>query len=273
MTKDMILIIGGGSMGFAIASGIAQKDKNKKSQIIFAEKKKDRIKFLKKYKFQVFEDHIYTLKKYDKSIKIIILAIKPNELNDVLEQAKSYIPLNAVIVSILAGTTIKKLSLKLSKYQPISRVMPNTPAKINEAMSAITFNKYVKEQQKKNIIKVFQSIGQVIEVQEKYFDLVTSVSGSGPAYFCYFIECMVNAGEKLGLPYDTAYKLALQTSYGTSALLLKNNLTPKALREMVTSKKGTTEAALNIFQNSNFYNIIEKAISQANKRAKELSKL
>lgn len=260
-------------MGFSIASGITQKSRNKKSQIIIVEKNKDRANFLRRNKFKVFEDHLYTLKRYKNNIEFIILAIKPNELADVLSETKDFISTRTTVVSILAGTTINKLSLKLQKKQPIARVMPNAPAKINEAISAITFNKHVKKEQKKNIIKIFQSIGEVIEVSEKHFDLITSVSGSGPAYFCYFIECIVNAANKFGLDRDIAYKLALQTSYGTSALLLRNNLSPKTLREMVTSPKGTTQAALNVFQSSSFYNIIKKAILAAKKRAKELSKI
>ncbi len=260
-------------MGFAIASGITQKSRNKKSQIVIVEKNKDRVNFLRRNKYKVLEDHIYTLKKYKNNIEFIVLAVKPNELDKVLNEAKGFISTRTTVISILAGTTINKLSSKLSRNHPIARVMPNTPAKINEAISAITFNKFIKKEQKKNIIKIFQSIGEVIEVPEKHFDSITSVSGSGPAYFCYFIECIINATKKLGLNEDIAYKLALQTSYGTSALLLRNNISPKALREMVTSPKGTTQAALNVFQNSSFYNTIEKAILAAKKRAKELSKI
>ncbi len=274
MGKDLILLIGGGNMGLAIASGIAKQHKELKSRILISEKKKERLIYIKKAGFKVFKNHIDVLTKYKHNIKVIILAVKPSELDSVLSETSKIIYKRAVIISILAGTTIKKLSSRLPLHQPICRIMPNTPAKIGEGISAITFNRYLNKKQKDFIKDIFESVGKTVEIAEKHFDLITAISGSGPAYFCYFMECLIKAAKKHGLSDTTAKKLVIQTSFGSSALLLRDTmLNPELLRQMVTSPKGTTEAALNVFKNRGFYTIIERAVGKAKQRAKELSKL
>ena len=117
----------------------------------------------------------------------------------------------------------------------------------------------------------FKDLGKTIELNENKFNLVTALSGSGPAYFCYLIESLINSATKLGLKKEYASKMVLQTAFGTSILLAKKNITPESLRKMVTSQKGTTEATINILSKDNFQNTILKAVNAASNRAKELS--
>ena len=151
--------------------------------------------------------------------------------------------------------------------------MPNTPCQIGEGISALTFNKSVTKERKNIVKQIFISIGKTVEVNESSLDVVTAVSGSGPAYFCYFVESMINSSKRLGLNQKLANELVLQTAKGTLLLLDKINLAPEKLRKSVTSKKGTTEAALKIFQKNNLDKIILSGIKAAKERSVELGNL
>lgn len=266
-----LLIIGGGTMGFAIASGIVSKNIYKKDDVIFIENKIKRIKLLKAYKYNVFNNLSTITTNNKKYIKVIILAVKPSDISKILPVLKA-LNFKGIIISILAGIKIQSISSKLSKRQPIARVMPNTPCQVGEGMSVLTFNKYVTKSQKKLVENIFNSIGRTLKLNEKYFDLVGAVNGSGPAYFCYLIESLIQGSSKLGLSKQNASKLVLQTALGTISLLNKKNITPEELRKGVTSKKGITEAALKVFKRMNFNNIVLKAISKAQHRSIELGR-
>lgn len=254
-------------MGYAIACGIARKKVYSKNDIIFIEKKINRIRFLKKSKYRVFQEPQHVINQFDKNIKAVIIAVKPNDVRKTLITLKKYISKNVLVLSIAAGTKINKISSLLHKHQPIARVMPNTPCQIGEGMSILTYNKYATKDQKKEANKIFQSIGKTIELNENKFDIVTAISGSGPGYFCYFVESLIESAKNIGLEEKKCVDLVLQTGLGTMLLLTKTNLTPKALREAVTSKKGTTEAALKVFQRCNLKKIIYNALSAAKKRS------
>lgn len=269
----MLLIVGGGNMGFAIAKGIIKKGLYEKQNIIFIETKFERMKFLQKNKFFVSNNLNKTIKRHKNRLDAILIAVKPQDLQNALINTKKTIHKKIVLVSILAGTKIKTISSLSNQNQPIARVMPNTPSQVGYSMSVVTFNKHVKEKQKETIHKIFKSIGDVIELSESKFNLTGAINGSGPAYFCYLIECLVSAARKLGISEKIAYKLALQTGLGTFYLLSHTNLTPKELRDAVTSKKGITEAAFKIIQKKGFQDIIYLAIKAAMKRSEELEKL
>lgn len=272
MVTKKILIIGGGNMGLAIASGIIKKGLITKQNILFIEKKSKRIGFLKKKGYCVNNDLINIIIKNKKSMGAIILAIKPGDFNELMAILKKSTLKNILVISILAGVKIKNIELHLGKSQPIARIMPNTPCQIGEGISALTFNRSVTKKRKDTVRKIFTAIGEIVEVNENSFDLITAVSGSGPAYFCYFIESMINSSKKLGLNQNLSNKLVLQTVMGTLLLLKKTNLAPDKLRETVTSKKGTTEAALKIFQKKGLDKIIFSGIKAGKERSIELGK-
>ena len=267
MAMKNLLIIGGGNMGLAIASGIIKKGVLSKKNIFFVEKNPERVNYLKKKKYFISNN----LNKED--IEAVILAVKPNDFNESMAALKKSIPKNTLVISILAGVKIKDIEQHLGKKQPIARVMPNTPCQIGEGISALTFNKNVTEKRKDTVRKIFTAIGKTVEVNENRLDIITAVSGSGPAYFCYFIESIVSAGNKLGLNQKLSNELVLQTAKGTLLLLSKNNLAPEKLRKSVTSKKGTTEAALKTFHKKSLGKIIFSGIQAAKERSIELGKL
>lgn len=265
------LVIGGGNMGYAIASGIITTKCFKKQDISFIEKDPKKTRFLKLNGFNVYNNLEQSSK--DENYRIVLLAVKPKDIQEVCKKLKKTIRKNTLVVSIAAGVKIKKLSLGLNPTTPITRIMPNIPCQIGEGMSVIATNKYVSTDQKKIIRKIFNSIGKTSVMDEKYFDLVTALSGSGPAYFCYLIEALISAGIKFGINNAVSNELVLQTALGTILQLQKQKLHPKTLRERVTSPKGTTEAALTTLDKNNFHSIIYMAIKSATNRAKELSKI
>lgn len=245
-------------MGLAIARGILKKKLYKKSDIIGIETKK--------------ESAPQAVKIYNKKLSAIILAVKPKDIDDILIKIKNIVSQDTVIVSIAAGINIKRLSNLLLKNQPIARIMPNTPCQISEGMSVITFNKFVSKAQRKTITTIFKSIGKTVKAKESQFDLIGAVNGSGPAYFCYLIESMIKSGTRLGLNKKITEEMVLQTAFGTTLLLSMRKLTPQALRESVTSKKGITEAALKVLKKRNFDSIVHSAILAAKNRSVELGK-
>lgn len=254
-------------MGYAIAKGITKNGIINKKNIIIIEKNKERVDLLKKEKYKVFNAF-----GENKNLQAAIIAVKPGDITQTLNELKNIISKKLLIISIAAGVTIKKLSNLLNNTQPIARVMPNTPAQIGEGMSVITFNKYVSKSQRDLTDKIFNSLGKVLELNEDSFDLVTAISGSGPAYFCYLIECLINTAKKLGMKNKTVEELVLQTGFGTLKLLESGNINAETLRRNVTSPGGTTEAALKVLYKNQFDDIVFNAIKAAKDRCKELSK-
>ncbi len=268
-----LIIIGGGNMGFAIASGISKKGLFSNRSILFIEKKSERVNYLKRMGYFASNDLIKTIVKERKLVEVVILAVKPGDFNDSITLLKKSVQKNTLVISILAGVKIKSLEFHLGKKQPIARIMPNTPCQIGEGISALAFNRNVTGKRKDKVRKIFASIGKTIEINENSFDLITAISGSGPAYFCYFIESMIDSGKKLGLNQKLSNKLILQTAKGTLLLLDKNNLSPNELRKSVTSPNGTTEAALKTFQKKGLAKIIFSGINAAKERSIELGRL
>ena len=199
--------------------------------------------------------------------EIIILAVKPQHITQLSTQLISHISANSTIVSILAGVTTDTIHSLLGITQSI-RVMPNTPAMIGKSASAL----FATAEQHPVVEQIFQSIGYATWVEkESDIDIVTALSGSGPAYFFSFFEAMIATATNMGLDRHTATQLCLHTAIGAGELALATSEDLATLRENVTSKGGTTEAALQSFTHDEMGLIIEQAMQSAYKRALELS--
>lgn len=204
------------------------------------------------------------------SADIIILAIKPQEMSSVLEEIFAVVPEGKAVVSIAAGITLSYLSARL-KTRKIVRIMPNTPALVQEGMSVMSMCECIHDKDIALIRDIFMSIGRLLTLPEKYMDAVTALSGSGPAFIAYFVEAMIEGGIGRGLSEDDANALVVQTLLGT-ARLLDSGISPSKLREMVTSPKGTTAAGLMVFEEKCLKEIVVAAIAAATERAKALGK-
>ena len=204
----------------------------------------------------------------------LLVAVKPQVLKDILaplaDQLQSTRPL---IISIAAGITEPLLNTWSGGQQAIVRCMPNTPALLQEGATALYANSNVTEQQKHLAESILSAVGLTLWVEkESQLDAVTAVSGSGPAYFFAFIEAMQAAGEKLGLSSEQAKQLTIQTALGAARMASESTEEPSVLRERVTSKGGTTAAALQSFTDSGLSDIVDSALSAAHARSIELGK-
>ncbi len=199
-----------------------------------------------------------------------MLAVKPQSLPEVMEGLKGCIDSNTLVLSIVAGVRIGTIAQGLA-HERIVRCMPNTPAKIGYGMSAWTATAKVSEEQKAQARAVLGGMGREIYFSdEEYLDAATAVSGSGPAYVFLFAEAMIDAAVKIGLSPEEAAEMVSQTLLGAAHLMQEAEESPAELRCNVTSKGGTTEKALQVFNEGNLTGLVEDAIQAAYRRAKEL---
>ena len=266
LTNKCIGFIGVGVMGSSIIKSLLMKSITS-DQICIADKSPEKLEQLKsQYQVEVKE-----IAPIGKSCNVIFLAVKPQDLADVLNELKQTIQPETLVISIAAGKTIKFIEDQLQSNNSVIRAMPNTPAQIGKGISAIAAGAKVSSDELKIATELFSTTGEVVVVTEDKIDAVTALSGSGPAYFFYFIEATVKAGVELGLTDEIATKLAIETISGSAAMLKESNLDAATLRKNVTSPKGTTAAALEVFTNNDLENIILKAMSAAKNRAQELA--
>ncbi len=260
----MIGFIGGGNMAEALIKGILQ---SRMKDIMVSEPRDDRRIYLEKtYNVKTTSDN----KEVVKNSTIIILAVKPQNMDDVTSETAALITNNKLVVSIAAGITLSYLSSRL-KTSKIIRVMPNTPALVQEGISVLSMCECIHDKEMGLVRDIFMSVGKVLVLPEKYMDAVTALSGSGPAFIALFVENMIDAGIAAGLSKDNATELAIQTLIGT-ARLLETGMPPDRLRVMVTSPGGTTAAGLKVFEERGLKDIVTSVIEAATNRSKELGR-
>jgi pyrroline-5-carboxylate reductase len=203
---------------------------------------------------------------------VIILAVKPWQIATVFHEIRSSLSPDCLIISIATGIPLTWFSTQ-SPGTAIIRAMPNIGAAISESATPLIANDAVNQQQQQWAEMIFGRIGIVTWVhQEADMDAFTAFSGSGPAYVCLFIEAMINAAERLGIPKEVAHDFALQTVNGTLNILKQGEFDPQALRQQVTSPAGTTAAAIEIFKAQGFEALIHAAMTAAYRRAQELGR-
>jgi len=262
-----IAFIGGGNMGEAMLAAVLKKKLAAPDGVSVSDISESRREYLKKqYGVDITYDNRTAVKDKD----IIVLAVKPQNITEVLSDLKSHLRPAQLVLSIAAGIKIGTISAGLG-HKNIVRAMPNTPAQIGFGMSGWTATAAVTAKQKGQAQAVLAAMGEEIFFEdEKNLDMVTAVSGSGPAYFFLFAESLIDAAVNIGLSRSDAEKLVLQTMLGSAQLLLKSGKPPAELRRAVTSKGGTTECALQSFEDGGFARLVTQAVRAAYLRAKEL---
>lgn len=204
---------------------------------------------------------------------IIILAVKPAKMQEVLLQISQAIPTNCLVISVAAGLYLSWLEKHIPQCQPIVRSMPNIAATVKKGATPLIANQFVSEKQKEDAAHLFECSGLIAWLDnENEMDIFTALSGSGPAYFFLFLEVMASAAEKLGLSKDIAKKFTLQTIIGAAALAKECPFEFSELRKKVTSPGGTTAAAIQVLEEQHIGQIIFDTIEAAYVRAKELGK-
>ena len=200
---------------------------------------------------------------------IIFIATKPNQVETVLNEIKDITNSQKLIVSVAAGVSINKIQNIIGNL-PIIRVMPNTPALVNEGISAIAQGKFAIEEHLKKVKNILENVGKVICVEENQIDVVTAISGSGPAFFYQIFEDMAQAGVKLGLEYDKSLLLAVQTALGSAKMTLQREKPLNDLIASVATKGGCTEVGINTMKDLNSEKFFSEIITKTTKKAHEL---
>lgn len=264
--------IGGGRMGEALIQGILKSGIVSSENILVTDPVPERRDYLSEsYTVQTFDSSEDT--NIWSSCNTVILAVKPQIMQDVLLAAKNKINESHLLISIAAGIQSSFIEAHLTGCNcRIIRVMPNTPAFVLEAASALSAGPRATQDDMETAVTIFDSIGMSVVLDEKYFDAVTGLSGSGPAYVFTFIEALIDAGLKVGLNRADAELLVMQTVLGSVKLAMNSNEHPAQLRAMVTSPGGTTIAGLHELEAAGFNGIIMDAIEAATERSKELGK-
>lgn len=262
-----IAFIGGGNMGEAILSAVVTKGLASAREVIVSDIMPARRDYLsQRYGVGVTGDNLEALAHGE----VVVLAIKPQQLPEILSGLKGAFNPTQLIISIIAGVRIDTLRTGLN-HSRIVRVMPNTPAQIGEGMSVWVATAEVNDQQKKLAASILGVMGKEIYMDdEKYIDMVTAVSGSGPAYVFLLAEAMIAGAVHIGLSPEVASELVLQTVYGSASFMQRSDKSPAELRRMVTSPGGTTAAALARLEQGQFNEVMKQAIVAAYERAKEL---
>lgn len=202
--------------------------------------------------------------------QVILLAVKPQQMEEVLEEIRPHLGKRPLLISIAAGISTRWIERRVDKQVPVARVMPNTPALVGAGIAAIAPGRCATGQSLKVAGRIFRGVGEVMCVPEGWMDAVTAVSGSGPAYFFFLMEQMIEAGVRLGLPKPAASRLVLATAAGAAELAKNTGGDPAVLRARVTSKGGTTEAAFKVFARDHLGKTIRAGIRAAAARAKKL---
>ena len=205
---------------------------------------------------------------------VIVLAVKPQVMKSALESVRgTAMKEGAFLISVAAGIPIGMMQGWLGQAVPLVRVMPNTPALVGTGVSGLYPSEQINEEQQHAAESILRAVGSVVWVEdEALIDSVTAVSGSGPAYFFYFIEALERAALDNGLNAEQARLLSLETAFGAAKLALESNVDAAALRERVTSPGGTTAAALQVFEDRDLSGIIRSAVSAAAERGRELAR-
>jgi pyrroline-5-carboxylate reductase len=266
MENIRVGIIGSGTLGGAILKTLLAHDFEKKDLLIIEIIDEVREEIENKFKVQ-------TSSKIESPIgdcNVIIIAVKPQNIDEVLRDLSSHVSEKNLLISVAAGITMAYIERRLGEKRAISRTMPNIAAQVGEAATAICFNKKVNEEQKEQAKDVMGNIGLVVEVEEKHMDAVTGLSGSGPAYIFLMVEALAEGGVLIGLPREKAFALAIQTVYGTACLLRETGEHPTVLKEMVTTPGGTTAEGLLQLEYGRFRHIIISAVQAAAEKSRKL---
>lgn len=205
-----------------------------------------------------------------KGADVVLLGVKPYAILDLAREIAPALEPKTVVASVAAGITLEALEKALPEGQPVVRTMPNTPSSVGRGVISVTPGTHTTKEQLEAVREVLSSVATVVEVEEHLVRAVTGVSGSGPAYVFYLAEAMQQAGEKLGLPSDVARVLAKETVAGAGVLLSPDDADPAAMRKAVTSPGGTTEKAINTFDDQGLRDVIAAGATASAERGDEM---
>ncbi|MCL5267227.1 MAG: pyrroline-5-carboxylate reductase [Bacteroidetes bacterium] len=263
-------VIGAGHIGNAVIGGMLRAKLTSPKNIFVSRKNSENLEELSK----TFGVHATTdNKKVARSAKILVIAVKPMNAKEVLSDIKEVIEPSHLIISVMAGIRTSFINSFLEVSCPVIRSMPNTPVLVDAGATAISKGSFANDEHLKIAHTIFKSVGTVEVVPESLLDAVTGLSGSGPAYIYMVIEAMTDGGVKMGIPRQIAFRLAAQTVFGASKLVIETGKHPAILKDEVTTPGGTAIAAVHELETHGLRTMLINAVSTATVRSKELSKI
>lgn len=254
-------------MGGAMIAGLLAKDLISPEKIVVSDVRALRVAELRElYGVVGVTDNLEAVT----GAGIVVFAIKPQDLPQVMSQLKGRLRSEALVLSIVAGAPVVSITEGLG-HSSVVRVMPNTPAQVGEGMAVWIATQSVSPSQRRQAQAILGALGEEVYVtEEKYLDMATALSGSGPAYVLLFLEAIIDAGVYMGFGRQIAEKLAWQTMWGTLALIRERGEHPAALRNQVTSPAGTTAEALQIFERGGLRALVTEAVQAAYRKSQQL---
>jgi pyrroline-5-carboxylate reductase len=262
-----VAILGAGVMGETIVSGLVRSGWSP-DDLLVSERRQDRATELRERYGVDVVTNVDAARKAD----TLMLVVKPQDMADLLDEIASVVRPGQLIISLAAGITTSSIESRLPEGVPVVRVMPNTPALVDEGMAAISRGTHCDEAHLLEAEALLRATGRVLRVPEKQQDAVTAISGSGPAYLFFVVEAMIEAGVHLGLPRATATELVVQTMVGSAKLLRETGEHPTVLRERVTSPGGTTAAAVRELEDHKVRAAFMTALESARNRSRALAR-
>ncbi|HEX3705434.1 MAG TPA: pyrroline-5-carboxylate reductase [Mycobacteriales bacterium] len=263
---ETVAVLGAGKMGEALLSGLLRSGRPA-AELLFTERHEDRAKALTAQ----YGIEAVTATDAAKRADTLLVAVKPQEIGVLLDELAGVVTPDSLVISIAAGIPTATFEQRLAEGTPVVRVMSNTPALVDEAMSAISPGAHATGDHLARTEALLSPVGKVIRVPENQLDAVTALSGSGPAYFFYLVEAMIEAGILLGLPRAVAADLIIQTAIGSAVMLRDSGEHPVQLREAVTSPGGTTIAAIRTLEDHGVRAALLAALEAARDRSRELA--
>ncbi|PID54033.1 MAG: pyrroline-5-carboxylate reductase [Micrococcales bacterium] len=261
-----VALLGAGVMGETLLSGLLRAGWSR-DNLVITERREDRVRELRtRYAVDVLGNA-----EAAQLADTLVLVVKPQDMDALLSELAPVVRPDHLVICIAAGISTDYVQQRLGAGVSVVRVMPNTPALVDQGMTAISAGAGVSAAQLQRASDILSSTGKVVQVAERHQDAVTALSGSGPAYIFFVVESMIEAGVLLGLPRATATELAIQTVYGAATMLAETGTHPSILREQVSSPAGTTVAALRELENHKVRAAFLAAMEAAKNRSVELS--
>lgn len=264
-----IAFIGAGKMATAIIKGLLGSSLFDKNHIIASEPNKD---YAHKIEQELGIKMVHNNREAAAQADIILLAVKPFVVKDVLTEIEDRIDDSKLIITIAAGISTNRVEEILEKTARVVKVMPNTPALLGEGMSAVCKGLHASDDDFECVKEIFSKVGKVISAKEDDIDAITGVSGSGPAFYYYIINQIAKAGEKLGLDYKTALTLSAQTALGAARMVLETGVEPQQLIANVTTPGGTTAEGNKVLQESNIAEILFETVDKTAQKSELMGK-
>ena len=271
LNDKKIAIIGAGNMGEALVSGLIASGSSKPKSITCADVRESRLDEIKKeYGVLTTEDNVEAVEASD----IIVYAVKPQIIASVLKETAQKLDMSKLVISIAAGVPMAAIESCLNKDLRLIRVMPNIPAAVKEAASAIAAGGHATDEDVDLAMEIFNSVGKCVFLKENYLmDAITGLSGSGPAYIFLIVDALADAGVKMGLAREEALFLSTQTVLGAAKLLMETREHPGQLKDRVTSPGGTAIAGLATLEEGGLRTTLIHAVEVATNRSKELGEM